>query len=43
MKLGLQVTRVSAAHPAQTVVGVVGLALPDFLIEIECTAAVAAP
>jgi enamine deaminase RidA (YjgF/YER057c/UK114 family) len=28
-------------HPAQTIVGVTGLALPGLLIEIECTAAVA--
>lgn len=29
-----------AGHPAQTVVGVTGLAVPDLLIEIECTASV---
>ena len=29
-----------AAHPAQTIVGVTGLAVPGCLIEIECTAAV---
>jgi enamine deaminase RidA (YjgF/YER057c/UK114 family) len=28
-----------AAHPAQTIVGVTGLAVPGCLIEIECTAA----
>ncbi|MGH3104180.1 MAG: RidA family protein [Gaiellaceae bacterium] len=28
-----------AAHPAQTIVGVTGLAVPGLLIEIECTAA----
>jgi enamine deaminase RidA (YjgF/YER057c/UK114 family) len=27
-------------HPAQTIVGVTGLAVPGLLIEIECTAAV---
>jgi enamine deaminase RidA (YjgF/YER057c/UK114 family) len=27
-----------AAHPAQTIVGITGLALPGLLIEIECTA-----
>jgi enamine deaminase RidA (YjgF/YER057c/UK114 family) len=27
-----------AAHPAQTIVGVTGLAVPGCLIEIECTA-----
>lgn len=30
----------SSDHPAQTIVGVTGLALPGLLIEIECTAAV---
>jgi enamine deaminase RidA (YjgF/YER057c/UK114 family) len=30
-----------AGHPAQTIVGVTGLALPGLLIEIECTAVVA--
>jgi enamine deaminase RidA (YjgF/YER057c/UK114 family) len=30
-----------AAHPAQTIVGVTGLAVPGLLIEIECTASVA--
>jgi enamine deaminase RidA (YjgF/YER057c/UK114 family) len=29
-----------AAHPAQTIVGVTGLAVPGLLIEIECTAVV---
>jgi len=29
-----------AAHPAQTIVGVTGLAMPGLLIEIECTASV---
>jgi enamine deaminase RidA (YjgF/YER057c/UK114 family) len=29
-----------AAHPAQTIVGVTGLAVPGLLIEIECTASV---
>ena len=29
-----------AGHPAQTIVGVTGLAVPDCLIEIECTASV---
>jgi len=28
-------------HPAQTIVGVTGLAVPGLLIEIECTASVA--
>lgn len=27
-----------AAHPAQTIVGITGLAIPGLLIEIECTA-----
>lgn len=27
-----------AAHPAQTIVGVTGLAVPGLLVEIECTA-----
>ena len=31
----------SAAHPAQTIVGITGLAVPGCLIEIECTAVVA--
>ena len=31
----------STEHPAQTIVGVTGLAVPGLLIEIECTAAVA--
>ncbi|HEX2044239.1 MAG TPA: RidA family protein [Gaiellaceae bacterium] len=30
-----------APHPAQTIVGVTGLAVPGLLIEIECTASVA--
>jgi len=30
-----------AAHPAQTLVGVTGLAIPGCLIEIECTAVLA--
>ncbi len=30
-----------AAHPAQTIVGIIGLAVPGCLIEIECTASVA--
>ena len=30
-----------AAHPAQTIVGITGLAVPGLLIEIECTAIVA--
>lgn len=29
-----------SAHPAQTIVGITGLALPGCLIEIECTAMV---
>ncbi len=29
-----------ASHPAQTIVGVTGLAVPGCLIEIECTASV---
>jgi enamine deaminase RidA (YjgF/YER057c/UK114 family) len=28
----------SSEHPAQTIIGVTGLALPGLLIEIECTA-----
>jgi enamine deaminase RidA (YjgF/YER057c/UK114 family) len=35
-----EVTR-GAAHPAQTIIGVTGLAVPGCLIEIECTASVA--
>lgn len=31
----------SSDHPAQTIVGITGLAVPGLLIEIECTAAVA--
>jgi enamine deaminase RidA (YjgF/YER057c/UK114 family) len=31
-----------AAHPAQTILGVTGLAVPGLLIEIECTAVVEA-
>jgi enamine deaminase RidA (YjgF/YER057c/UK114 family) len=31
-----------AEHPAQTIVGVTGLAAPGLLVEIECTAVVAA-
>ena len=31
----------SADHPAQTIVGITGLAVPGLLIEIECTAVVA--
>ena len=30
-----------ADHPAQTIVGITGLAVPGLLIEIECTAVVA--
>jgi enamine deaminase RidA (YjgF/YER057c/UK114 family) len=30
-----------ADHPAQTIVGVTGLAVPGLLIEIECTAVIA--
>jgi enamine deaminase RidA (YjgF/YER057c/UK114 family) len=30
-----------AAHPAQTIVGITGLAVPGCLIEIECTAVTA--
>ena len=30
-----------AAHPAQTIVGITGLAVPGCLIEIECTASLA--
>lgn len=30
-----------AAHPAQTIVGITGLAVPGLLIEIECTAVLA--
>jgi len=30
-----------AAHPAQTIVGITGLAVPGLLIEVECTAIVA--
>ena len=29
-----------AEHPAQTIVGVTGLAVPGLLIEIECTAVI---
>ena len=31
-----------AEHPAQTIVGITGLAVPGLLIEIECTAVLAA-
>ena len=31
----------NAAHPAQTIVGVTGLAVPGCLIEIDCTAVLA--
>lgn len=31
-----------ADHPAQTIVGITGLAVPGLLIEIECTAVLAA-
>jgi enamine deaminase RidA (YjgF/YER057c/UK114 family) len=30
----------SSDHPAQTIIGVTGLAVPGLLIEIECTAAI---
>lgn len=30
----------SAGHPAQTIIGITGLAVPGLLIEIECTASV---
>ena len=30
-----------AEHPAQTIVGVTGLAVPGLLIEVECTAVIA--
>ncbi len=29
-----------AEHPAQTIVGVTGLAVPGLLIEVECTAVI---
>ena len=32
-----------AEHPAQTIVGITGLAVPGLLIEIECTAVVGEP
>ena len=32
-----------AAHPAQTIVGITGLAVAGLLIEIECTAVVSDP
>lgn len=37
---GIDVVTGGADHPAQTIVGITGLALPDLLIEIECTASV---
>jgi len=30
-----------ADHPAQTIVGITGLAVPGLLIEVECTAVLA--
>jgi enamine deaminase RidA (YjgF/YER057c/UK114 family) len=38
---GIDAVTGGAAHPAQTIVGVTGLAVPGCLIEIECTAALA--
>jgi enamine deaminase RidA (YjgF/YER057c/UK114 family) len=35
---GIDAATGGAAHPAQTIVGVTGLAVPGCLIEIECTA-----
>jgi enamine deaminase RidA (YjgF/YER057c/UK114 family) len=35
---GIEAVTGGSEHPAQTIVGVTGLALPGLLIEIECTA-----
>lgn len=37
---GIDAVTGGAAHPAQTIVGVTGLAVPGLLIEIECTAVI---
>lgn len=37
---GIEEVTGETEHPAQTIVGVTGLALPGLLIEIECTAVV---
>jgi enamine deaminase RidA (YjgF/YER057c/UK114 family) len=38
---GIDAVTGGADHPAQTIVGITGLALPGLLIEIECTAVLA--
>ena len=38
---GIDAVTGGAEHPAQTIVGITGLAVPGCLIEIECTAVVA--
>ena len=37
---GIDAVTGGAAHPAQTIIGVTGLAVPGLLIEIECTAVI---
>jgi enamine deaminase RidA (YjgF/YER057c/UK114 family) len=38
---GIEAVTGDVPHPAQTIIGVTGLALPGLLIEIECTATIA--
>ena len=38
---GIDAVTGGAPHPPQTILGVTGLALPELLVEIECTAVVA--
>jgi enamine deaminase RidA (YjgF/YER057c/UK114 family) len=37
---GIEAVTGDVPHPAQTIIGVTGLALPGLLIEIECTATI---
>ena len=37
---GIEEVQGSSEHPAQTIIGITGLAVPGLLIEIECTAAI---